>query len=162
MPDAWTTRCWQEFHAGNLTRASRDTLLTLHAYRGPGGIAWPAHATIAARARCCVRTVARALQQAMKLGLLSWRERRVRTGWRSLQTSNVYRFHVPDRPVFPGMRTTRTAGQPVRGGEKSKPSSAYKAELAALLTAAAAMPDLLAMRRAVVEKMLITARAVNG
>ena len=37
MPTPWTTRIWQEFRAGNLTRAARDVLLTLHTYRGTGG-----------------------------------------------------------------------------------------------------------------------------
>ena len=52
---------WQEFRAGNLTRAARDVLLTLHGYRSTGGIAWPSHATLAGRCECSVRTVQRAL-----------------------------------------------------------------------------------------------------
>jgi hypothetical protein len=39
---------------GLLTRHWRDVLIELHSYRGPGGIAWPAHATLAERAECCV------------------------------------------------------------------------------------------------------------
>jgi Helix-turn-helix domain len=74
MPTPWTTRVWQEYRAGNLTRAARDVLLTLHAYRGHGGAAWPSHATLADRARCCAKTVGRALAQAQGLGLVSWVE----------------------------------------------------------------------------------------
>ena len=92
MPTPWTTRIWQEYRAGNLTRAARDVLLTLHTYRGPGGVAWPSHATLAQRAKCSTRTVLRALAQGRNLGLVSWSFRRVRQGWRWLQSSNLYRF----------------------------------------------------------------------
>ena len=72
--------------AGNLTRAFRDVLLTLHSYRGTGGVAWPSQATLAERAHTCVRTVQRALDQARVLDLLHSCERRVRAGWRWLRT----------------------------------------------------------------------------
>jgi hypothetical protein len=104
MPKSWTTRVWLEYRVGNLTRAYRDVLLTLHTYRGPGGVAWPAHETLAARACCCVRTVQRALRQAAILDLVAWHERRRRAGWRWLRTSNLYRFVAPAAPVQPGMR----------------------------------------------------------
>jgi hypothetical protein len=39
MSGTWIARVWQEFHAGNLTRAHRDVLLTLRTYRGHGGLA---------------------------------------------------------------------------------------------------------------------------
>jgi len=45
--ESWITRIWREHRAGNLTRARRDVLLTLHTYRAAGGAAWPAHATLA-------------------------------------------------------------------------------------------------------------------
>ena len=50
-PTPWTSRIWQEFRAGNLTRAGRDVLLTLRTYRGHGGLICPSHATLADRAR---------------------------------------------------------------------------------------------------------------
>ena len=99
MPTPWIARVWAEFHAGNLTRAARDVLLTLHTFRAHGGAAWPSHATLASRARCCTRTVQRALQEAQRLCLVDWAERRVRAGWRWLQSSNLYRFLMPDGPV---------------------------------------------------------------
>jgi Helix-turn-helix domain len=150
---SWSNRVWQEFHAGNLTRGFRDVLLTLATYRGHGGIAWPSHETLADRARCCVRTVQRALAAARELGLVTWAERRVRAGWRWLRTSNVYRFSVPAGPVatrltMSGVRTWSTTGQKVREGE----SQLKKKELTAFLAAgAAAGSDLLARRRQMLE-----------
>ena len=64
----WTARVWQEYRAGNLTRAYRDVLLTLRTFRGHGGHCWPSHATLADRAECCTRTVQRALTQAQRPG----------------------------------------------------------------------------------------------
>ena len=144
---AWTTRIWLEYRAGNLTRAYRDVLLTLHTFRGIGGAAWPSHETLAARARCCAKTVGRALAVAQGLGLVSWVERRVRAGWRWLRSSNLYRFVVPAEVVHPGLRapaplTDKTAGE----GRVSK-----KTALDAMLRAAAAAPDLLLRRRMVME-----------
>jgi hypothetical protein len=81
----WRDRVWQEFGAGNLTRAYRDVLLTLATFRGPGGLICPAHATLAERASCSVSTVRRALAQAFRLDLVSWTERRIRAGWRWLR-----------------------------------------------------------------------------
>jgi hypothetical protein len=109
MPTPWTTRIWQEFRAGNLTRAYRDVLLTLHTFRGTGGACWPSHETLADRANCCTKTVQRALRQARELDLIRWVERRVRVGWRWLQTSNLYTFTTPAGPVQAGMRAPRTA-----------------------------------------------------
>ena len=83
----WRDRVWQEFRAGNLTRAYRDVLLTLASFRGAGGLICPAHATLAERAGCSVSTVRRALAQAFLLGLVSWTERRIHAGWRWLRTS---------------------------------------------------------------------------
>lgn len=150
MPNAqaWTDRVWREFHAGNLTRSYRDVLLTLRTFRGTGGLCVPAHATLADRARCCVRTVQRALQQAQELGLVFWVERRVRAGWRWLRSSNAYRLAIPEASVQPGMRRTvpryRTTGQNDRGGE----SLSKKEAIQAIIREAARLPDLLAMRRA--------------
>jgi hypothetical protein len=153
---SWSNRIWQEFHAGNLTRGARDVLLTLHTYRGTGGVAWPSHSTLASRARCCVRTVQRALAAAQELGLVTWTERRVRAGWRWLRTSNVYRFLVPTgpvaaRPIMSGVRALSTTGHRVREGE----SQVKKEALAAFLAGAAAGPDLLAQRRAVMEQRML-------
>jgi hypothetical protein len=148
MPTPWTTRIWQEFRCGHLTRAARDVLLTLHTFRGTGGVAWPSHETLADRANCCPKTVQRALRQARELDLVHWAERRVRAGWRWLRTSNLYRFVIPAAPVEP--RPTPTA--PALTDKKSGEGGASKKEaLEELLRAAARAPDLLAMRRAMIE-----------
>jgi hypothetical protein len=108
------------------TRATRDTSLTLHTFRGAGSQCWPSHVTLADRAKCCNRTVQRALQQAQHIGLVSWAECHVRTGRRWLRTSNIYWFLAPDTPVQSGVRIRpvfrhlATTGQNVEGGEKSK------------------------------------------
>jgi hypothetical protein len=117
----WTSRIWQEFHAGNLSRAARDVLLTLRTYRGHGGLICPSHDTLADRANCHPSTVLRALQTARDLGLVRWTERRVRAGWRWLRTSNRYTLTDPETPVTPRLPTNRqTAG----GGESEQKKEA--------------------------------------
>jgi hypothetical protein len=160
--EPWTTRIWREFRAGNLTRAFRDTLLTLGTFRGTGGLCIPSHATLAVRAKVGERTVRRALDQARDLGLVTWSERRIRRGWRWLRTSNAYRLLMPGGAVQPGLRqpmrrTAATAGQPDRGGE----SLSKKAALEELLREAARLPNLLAMRRAAVETQLAHGMAAS-
>ncbi len=155
---SWTDRVWREFHANNLTRAYRDVLLTIRTYRGHGGLIVPAHATLAARANCSVRTVQRALGMGCKLGLVSWVERRVRSAWRWLRTSNSYRLETPAEPVQPGSRLAwpcrATNGQSDREEEIQK---SKKKALAEMLRVAAELPDLLVARRRVIE-----ARLLNG
>jgi len=157
-PRPWTARVWQEYRADNLTRGDRDVLLTLNTFRGAGGLCIPSHATLADRAGCSSRTVQRALQQARRLGLVSWVERRVRAAWRWLRTSNAYRLERPAEPVQPGSRPAwprrSTTGQNGRGGESQRFT---KAATLSFMREAAALPDLLAARRGVIE-----ARLLNG
>lgn len=153
MPNAcpWTNRVWREFRADNLTRSMRDVLLTLRTFRGTGGACWPSHETLADRAGCCVRTVQRALQQAQQLGLVTWCERRVKAGWRWLRTSNWYRFAVPGDPVQPDQRRPRSA--PRTNGQRGREEESMKKDaLQTMLLEAAALPDLLAMRRVAMEQ----------
>jgi hypothetical protein len=79
---------------------------------------------------------------------VSWTERRIRAGWRWLRTSNAYRLAVPGGPVQGGMRPAwprrRTTAQSDGEGE----SLNKKGALREMLRAAAALPDLLALRRA--------------
>jgi hypothetical protein len=150
-PCPWIARIWREFRAGNLTRSARDVLLTLRTFRGAAGLCVPSHITLAARARCCVRTVQRALTQADHLGLLRWVERRVRAAWRWLRTSNRYLFEVPETPVIGGLRLRRsTTGHSVRGGESGSKKDALKE----MLREAAGLPDLLAQRRAAMAQIM--------
>ena len=74
----------------------RLCLLTLATFQGPGGRLWPSHALLAQRARCCVRTVERAMAQARDAGRLTWRAIRWRTPsgfWR--RKSNLYALRMP-------------------------------------------------------------------
>jgi len=155
-PCPWTARVWLEFHADNLTRAYRDVLLTLRTFRGHGGRITPAHATLADRAGCSPRTVQRALRQAHRLGLVSWVERRVKAAWRWLRTSNSYRLETPAKAVQPGLRPPwprrATTGQNGRGGEIQE---SKKAAMLDFMREAAALPDLLAARRRVIEARLL-------
>jgi hypothetical protein len=150
MPNAkpaWTTRIWLEYRAGSLTRAARDVLLTLHTFRGTGGQCWPSHATLADRAKCCIRTVLRALQAAQRLGLVDWVERRVRAGWRWLRSSNIYRFMTPMMPVIAAARPVSNAPA-LTDSMAAEVRVSKKDALDTMLRAAAAAPDLLAARRA--------------
>jgi len=155
-PTPWTSRIWQEFHAGNLTRTGRDVLLTLKTYRGHGGLICPSHETLAGHANCHASTVWRALQAARDLGLVRWTERRVRAAWRSLRTSNRYTLTDPQAPVIPRQKSLpRTTMQSAGGGEsqfKKEAREGSKAALAAMLATAERMPDLLAARRAYWER----------
>jgi hypothetical protein len=162
MPNAspWTARVWQEFRAGNLTRAYRDVLLTLRTFRGHGGHCWPSHATLADRAECCVRTVQRALTQAQHLGLVDWVERRVRAGWRWLRSSNLYRFLTPAAPVQTGMRLVFRA--PALSDISAGEGRVRKQDaLEAARREAAAAPDLLLARRQTMQQRQIEAVVVR-
>ncbi len=167
MPVAWTDRVWQEFRAGNLTRASRDVLLTLRTYRGHGGDCWPAHETIAARARCSASTVLRALQAARALGLITWAERRVRAGWRWLRSSNAYRFVTPAGPPEPRApqprRTNRhgaSGGENLRNQDRSAPSmpASWQPSESERRAARAALAAITARRAETVARLLTSTR----
>jgi hypothetical protein len=161
MPTPWTTRVWQEFRAGNLTRSFRDVLLTLRTFRGAGGACWPSHATLADRARCSGKTAQRALKLGRRLGLVSWTERRVRAGWRWLRTSNAYRLMTPDGAVRPSQRPTqpaaRTTGHSDRRGERE----VKKKALGEMLQAASKLPDLLAARRQTIKGRLLKTNGLS-
>ncbi|HEY0220495.1 MAG TPA: helix-turn-helix domain-containing protein [Afipia sp.] len=152
--DAWSARIWREFHAGNLSRGFRDALLALATYRSRGGTAWPSHGTIAERARCGVATVRRALRHAAALGLLTWSERRRRAGWRSLRSSNLYRFIVPDQPVTAGQRPVWWRRRTDDHRDRAEIRDSKKTALEGLLEAARHLPDLLAARRQAVMAQL--------
>lgn len=149
MSNAWTIRVWSEYRCGTLTRAYRDVLLTLHTYRGHGGLICPSHETLAGRAKCTARTVHRAMKQARLIGLVDWAERRVKAGWRWLRTSNRYWLTVPDTPPDATLKPTwsRTTGQDFSGGESVRKKEAF----AAMVAEARGLPDLLAARRRVME-----------
>lgn len=120
MPERkWTDRVWHEFRARHLTPLERDVLLRLAEYPGE---AWPAHTTLAERARCSVRTVQRALAKGREFGLVRWFERRVRRGWRWLRTSSRYVLLLPPEPV------AATTGQNARGLSNKNKSRRFEPE----------------------------------
>jgi hypothetical protein len=94
-----------------------------------------------------VRTVQRALQAARGLGLVEWTERRIRAGWRSLKTSNLYRLLMPEGAVQQRSATTGQFGRGEETKEKKGARESSKGVLAAMLAEATRMPDLLAARR---------------
>ena len=61
-------------------------------YNPRTGECFPSHDAIAAKARCAVSTVQRALKWARENGLILWAHGLVRHGWRVLRTSNHYAF----------------------------------------------------------------------
>jgi hypothetical protein len=147
---AWFSRVYREFEAGNLTRAYRDVLLALGRFDGPLGI-FPSHRTLAARARCSVRTVQSALQAARRLGLVEWTATRVRAAWRSLRGPNRYVLRVPTGAV---QWLRRTGGKLCRRdtNEQKKPAGERSnGSIRALMEAARGLPDLLKARREAME-----------
>jgi hypothetical protein len=144
MSEPWAARVWAEYRARNLSRGQRDVLLCLRTFRGPGGVAWPSHQTLADRARCCVRTVQRALTAAQSLGLVDWSERRFRAGWRWLRSSNRYRFAVPEGPILAAPWLKPTTGHFARRVESLRKKEARDDRQP---IGQGPMPDLLAARR---------------
>ena len=95
----WFSRLKREYEAHNLEAKEYLALCELGRFAGCRFGLTPSHATLAARARCHVSTVARGLQKARALGLVSWAATRVRAAWRSLQGPNRYTLTFPSDPV---------------------------------------------------------------
>ena len=155
----WTARIWLEYRAGNVTRAERDCLLTLHSFRRTGGhcMAEPRHPGGAGQhVHQDSPTRPGTGQGARACGV----GREARPG-RLAVAQDVQPLSVPDasggRPAGPtgttlaGSRHYRTPG--LRRGESKQERGSRRDA-----TGAAAMPDLLAMRRAVIEARLGQAR----
>jgi hypothetical protein len=143
LSDPWFHRVEAEHHAGNLTHAAFLVLRKLAGYFGSRAEAWPSHATLAQAAGVSVRSVQRALQAARDLGLLTWAARRIRAGWRSLSSSNIYRKLMPAGRM---QTCPRTAGQAGRGTMK-KENKGSERSVDALARALRAMQQALMGRR---------------
>ena len=160
---AWFSRIHREHEAGNLTRAYRDVLLALGRFDACRLGVFPSHRTLAARARCSVRTVQRALQAARGLGLVEWCRQRIKGAWRSLQGPNRYVLRVPAIAVS---WAKRTGGQSARRDtyeRKKEAGERSNGALGAMLEVARGLPDLLKARREALEarwKAAATARVV--
>ena len=143
---AWFSRLKREREAHNITAAQYLVLCELGRFdRCRLGI-FPSHRTLAARARCCVRTVQNALQTARRLGLVEWAATRARAAWRSLQGPNRYVLKVPGAAV---QWVRRTGGKFCRGDTNGREKPACERSggaIRAMLEAARGLPDLLAAR----------------
>jgi hypothetical protein len=149
--DPWLSRVWREFEAGNLTRDFRDVLKELGRFRGCAAGIIPSHALLAARAKCSVRTVQRALEAARTLGLVEWSARRVRVAWRLIRGSNRYVLKLPGQPVqTSGRQGPATTGQRGRGvpheRETEGAHEGHRGTWAAMVEGARRLPDLLNAR----------------
>ena len=150
--NAWNTRVWDEYAAGNLTRAYRDVLLTLRRLRGREGI-FPCHATIAATARCSVATVKRALDHARKLQILDWMPR-YRPGTKLRSSNRYFLCEQPTHPVTPGNGPVWPKPPPLAQTAPGSREVSKKAALQEMLAEAAAAPDLLARARERSERLM--------
>jgi hypothetical protein len=123
---AWSGRISAEYRIGNLSRAERDALHAV-GWFAANGMRHPSQASIADRAKVCVRTVGRALDKA-KDWLVSWTPRTVRVGWRHFRVSNAYRLIMPQHGLIQrlsGKRRKSDVGLQVRANpiEENKKES---------------------------------------
>ena len=155
MPNAtampWFSRLRREYEAGNLPAKQYLVLCELGRFdRCRLGI-FPSPRTLAARARCGLRTVQRALQAAWRLGLVKWTGTRVRAAWRSLQGPNRYVLKLPASPVQWGCRTDGQTGRRDTNEQKKPAQERSRGTIRAMLEAARGLPDLLKARREAME-----------
>ncbi len=146
---AWRRRLELERHARNLTLHRQKALGTLLAFWGAEGL-FPSDAAVAELAGVSERTVRRARVDARELGLLTWQRTRKLVGGRWRQGPNRYAVAIPAVPVCPaGQR-----GRQRQVGRKQEARYEGGAALAEFTRQAAAGPDLLAMRRQVMQDRL--------
>jgi hypothetical protein len=148
---AWFSRVRREYEAGNIPAKQYLVLCELGRFDGCRLGIFPSHRTLAARARCGVRTVQSALQAGRRLGLVEWAATRVRAAWRSLQGPNRYVLKVPAAAV---QWAKHTGGKFCRGDtyERKNPAPERSSgAIRAMLEAARGLPDLLKARREAME-----------
>jgi hypothetical protein len=144
---SWFSRVHREYEAGNLTLHYREVLLILGRFHACRFGIFPSHATLAARARCSVRTVQRALQAARELGLVDWAARRVKAAWRSLRASNRYVLRLPTGPVRSPLPTTGQRGRGVTYQKEKRRIERAQPVAEAVRQAAQAVLDAVRARR---------------
>jgi len=148
---AWRRRLELERRGHNLTLHRQKALTTLLAFWGGEGL-FPSDIAVADLAGVSARTVRRARVDARELGLLTWQPTRKLVAGRWRQGPNRYAVVIPAGPVCPG-------GQPGRPRQVSKKKEAIyggNTALAEFTRAAVRLPDLLAMRRRVIEEKLLS------
>ena len=148
---AWFSRLKREYEAGNIPAKQYLVLCELGRFDACRLGIFPSHRTLAARARCGLRTVQRALQAARHLGLVEWAATRVRAAWRSLQGPNRYVLKVPTAAVKWLRRTDGQSGRRDTNEQKKPARERSSGTLHAMLEAARGLPDLLKARREVME-----------
>jgi hypothetical protein len=148
---AWFSRLKREYEAGNLPAKQYLVLCELGRFDACRLGIFPSHRMLAARARCGLRTVQRALQAARSLGLVEWTGTRVRAAWRALRGPNRYVLKVPANPVQWLRRTTGQSGRRDTNEQKKPARERSSGALHAMLEAAKALPDLLKARREALE-----------
>lgn len=84
-------------------------------YNPRSGACFPSHQALAAKARCSVSTVQRALKWAKDNALIVWAHGLIRTGWRVLRTSNRYAFAAFLMVIRIVAPVVATDGQKARG-----------------------------------------------
>jgi hypothetical protein len=150
----WFSRLRREYEAGNLPAKQYLVLCELGRFdRCRLGI-FPSPRTLAARARCGLRTVQRALQAAKRLGLVEWAATRVRAAHRAVRGPNRYVLRVPTIAV---QWLRRSIGQSGRGDSNEEKKAATKLSsgtIWAILEATRGLPDLLAARKEAMEARL--------
>jgi hypothetical protein len=148
---AWFSRLKREYEAGNLPAKQYLVLCELGRFDACRLGIFPSHRALAARARCGLRTVQRALQAARRLGLVEWTGTRVRAAWRSLQGPNRYVLKAPAAAVQWLRRTGGQIGRRDTYGRKKPAQGQSNGALHAMLEAARGLPDLLKARREAME-----------
>jgi hypothetical protein len=148
---AWFSRLKREYEAGNIPAKQYLVLCELGRFDACRLGIFPSHRTLAARARCGVRTVQRALQAARRLGLVEWAATRVRAVWRSLRGPNRYVLKVPAAAVQWLRRTGGQSGRRDTNEQKNPARERSSGALHAMLEAARGLPDLLKARREAME-----------
>ena len=131
----YACRLMQLRQARRITSTAALVGQALLTYADRQGECWPAHATLAARVGCCVRSVQRAMDALRVAGLLAWDARRAR--W-NRRMSNLYGLLTPDR----------LQEQPIRVPRQPSPVDRPRS-VATQIAALGPMPDgLAAMVRA--------------
>jgi hypothetical protein len=155
MPNAaatpWFSRLRREYEAHNITATQYLVLCELGRFDAARLGIFPSHRTLAARARCGLRTVQRALQAARRLGLVEWAATRVRAAWRSLRGPNRYVLKVPAAAVQWLRRTGGQSGRRDTNEQKKPARERSSGAIQAMLEAARGLPDLLKARREAME-----------
>ncbi len=151
----WRRRLELERRAGRLAPGRRDALRALLSFYGPDGL-FPSDTVVADLAGVSPSTVYRARKDARRLKMLDWEATRKNVAGRQVQGPNKYSILIPSTPVCPSERQSDGRRKKVSSG--SKKSGADKGRLDALAEftqAAMRGPDLLAMRRSVIEARLL-------